>query len=111
MFAGILWMPVSWLLLSIFTPKALLDKYFKEPHFSLTETVMMKQFPGFLIRTAIFGWLLLFPSLDKKRNIKAVSNYMPRWYIVALNSFTVGVIVTILTMVALFFVLEFYPAT
>ncbi len=66
MFAGALWIPVTWLLLSIFTPKKLLNKYFKEPHFTLTETILMAQFPGFLLRTGIFGWLLLFPSLDKK---------------------------------------------
>ncbi|MGH1440262.1 MAG: hypothetical protein ACRBBR_09150 [Cellvibrionaceae bacterium] len=56
MFTGVLWIPLSWILLSIFTPKALLDKYFKEPHFTLTETIMMAQFPGFLIRTGIFAW-------------------------------------------------------
>ncbi len=100
-FIGLLWMPITWLLLSIFTPKKLLDKYFKEPHFSLTETIMLKEFPGFLMRTAIFGWLLIFPSLDKKRNIKNVSSYMPRWYAIALNVFNVGVISTLAVIVTI----------
>ncbi|MBX2807639.1 MAG: hypothetical protein KTR20_03320 [Cellvibrionaceae bacterium] len=59
---------LAWLLLSIFTPKTLLDNYFKERHFTLTETIMMRGFPGFLLRTTIFAWALLLPSLDKPRN-------------------------------------------
>ncbi len=94
MFAGVLWMPITWLLLSIFTPKALLDKYFKEPHFTVVETIFMAQFPGFLMRTAMFGWALFFPSLTKKRKIKDPIKYMPRWYAIALKTFIVGVAIT-----------------
>lgn len=95
-FTGALWIPASWLLLSIFTPQILLEKYFKEPHFTLTETILMAQFPGFLLRTAIFGWLLVLPKLDKKRKIKEVERYMPLWYAIALKLFT------IITMTILF---------
>jgi len=105
----ILWMPISWLLLSIFTPKVLLEKYFKEPHFTLTETVMMKSFPGFLLRTGIFGWLLLFPSLDKKRNIRDISDYMPKWYAVSLNVFTIVVMISVFLMITTFTLLKLYP--
>ncbi len=91
---GVLWMPITWLFLSIFTPKALLDKYFKEPHFTVVETIFMAQFPGFLMRTAMFGWALFFPSLTKKRKIKDPIKYMPRWYAVALKIFIIGVSVT-----------------
>lgn len=92
--AGVLWMPITWLLLSIFTPKPLLEKYFKEPHFTLTETVLMAQFPGFLIRTGIFAWLTLIPSLDRKRNIKDIKDYIPYWYSLALKIFMIGVVLT-----------------
>ncbi len=93
---GVLWIPVTWILLSIFTPKTLLEKYFKEPHFTLTETILMAQFPGFLLRTGIFAWLLLIPKVDKKRKIKNVKRYIPRWYAFALNTFTIGMIITFL---------------
>ncbi len=109
MLAFLLWMPLSWLLLSIFTPKKLLDKYFKEPHFTITETIIMKEFPGFLLRTGIFGWLLLFPRLDKKRNIKNIHKYIPQWYRIALNTFTIAVIVSVTLMIVLFLTLEFLP--
>lgn len=109
MIAGVLWMPTTWLLLSIFTPKTLLDKYFKEPHFSLTETILMAQFPGFLIRTGIFSWLALIPSLDKKRKIKNIEHYMPRWYSFALKGFMLGVIITMflfLSLMGILFLME-----
>ncbi len=101
MFAGVLWMPITWLLLSIFTPKTLLDKYFKEPHFTVVETIFMAQFPGFLIRTGIFAWLALLPSLDKKRKIKDVAKYVPHWYAIALKIFIVGVAITMLLFFSL----------
>ncbi len=91
MLTGVVWVPVTWLLLSVFTPKKLLNKYFKEPHFTQTETILMAQFPGSLMRTAIFAWLLIFPKLGrKKRKIKDVKDYMPRWYRVSLTVLTVG---------------------
>jgi len=92
--AGVLWIPITWYLLSAFTPKKLLEKYFKEPYFSLTETILMAQFPGFLIRTGIFGWVILLPSLDKKRNIRGIIHDMPLWYRIALNILIVGAMVS-----------------
>lgn len=105
MFAGIVWMPLTWLLLSIFTPKTLLEKYFKEPHFTLTETILMAQFPGFLLRTVIFGWLLVLPTLGKKRKIKEVKHYVPRWYAVALRLFIIACMVSLFLIVVLMGVL------
>ena len=99
---GFIWMPLTWLLLSIFTPKKLLDRYFKEPHFTLTETIMMREFPGFLFRTSIFGWAILVPSLDRKRNIKNVIDYIPAWYAILLKMLTIGALFIIL-VIAIFF--------
>jgi len=96
---GILWIPLTWWLLSAFTPKKLLERYFKEPHFTLAETILMAQFPGFLMRTSIFGWVILLPSLDKTRNIRGIIHDMPLWYRIALNIFIIG------TMLTLFLVL------
>ena len=104
MFSWLLWGPVTWLLLSIFTPKSLMEKYFKEPHFTLTETYMMRGWPGFLLRTGIFGWLLLIPSVDKKRNIKEVRKYMPLWYAIGLRILIIG------SMAILFLAVTLLPA-
>ena len=109
MFSGILWMPATWLLLSIFTPKTLLNRYFKEPHFTLTETVMMKMYPGFLIRTGIFGWLLVLPSVDRKRNIKNIRQYMPLWYAIGLRILIFGAVFTLVGMLGLMAFLMLLP--
>ncbi len=106
-FSGLLWMP-AWLLLSIFTPKALLKNYFKEPHFTPTETILLAQFPGFLFRTVIFAWAVVAPKLGEKRRIGNVKEHMPRWYRVALKIlvvhavFALTIIVTLLPVLLLF---------
>ena len=108
---GVLVLPLGWLLLSIFTPKTLLDRYFKEPHFTLAETYMLREFPGFLLRTSIWGWALVLPFLDRKRNIKNVRAYMPLWYATALRVLTFGMAFTftvILVLLILLFLLEDY---
>ena len=99
-FLGAIWIPLSWFLLSVITPKNLLNQYFKQPHFSLGETIMMAQFPGFLLRTTIFGWSLFFPKLTHKRQLMSVRDAMPAWYAWALRFFIVG------TMLTLFFFLS-----
>lgn len=98
---GLLWIPPLWLILSIFTPKKLLDQYFKQPHFSQTETVLMASFPGFLMRTVIFGWLVLIPSLDRKRELRGCIKVMPRWYRVALRIFIIGSMLTLIVVVGI----------
>ena len=88
MFAAFFWMPITWVLLTIFTPKPLLEKYFKEPHFTLKETIFLAEFPGSLLRTAMFGWMLVWPSrAHKVRKIYDVHLYMPNWYRRALKAF------------------------
>ncbi|MGH1486885.1 MAG: hypothetical protein ACRBCI_11735 [Cellvibrionaceae bacterium] len=104
---SILWLPITWVLLSVFTPKRLLEKYFKEPHFTQTETVMMREFPGFLLRTGIFGWLLLFPKLDNKRKIKDIDKHIPRWYNFFLKFFIIIDIAILLILFTSGFFLEF----
>ena len=98
--AGV-WVPVTWILLSVLTPKKLLDKYFKEPHFTLAETYMMRGYPGSLLRTGIFAWSLLLPSFGKKRQITESWKYMPRWYAIALIIFMCGCMITLLVTATL----------
>ncbi|SBS35573.1 hypothetical protein MSP8887_02417 [Marinomonas spartinae] len=93
---GLLWQPPLWILLTFFTPKKLLDTYFKEPHFSQGEVVFMSRFPLSLFRTSIFGWVLFLPSLDKKRKIRNCYEVMPTWYRIGL------ILLTISTMLIMF---------
>ncbi|SBS32063.1 hypothetical protein MSP8886_02328 [Marinomonas spartinae] len=93
---GLLWQPPLWILLTFFTPKKLLNTYFKEPHFSQGELIFMSRFPWSLFRTSIFGWILFLPFLDKKRNIRNCYEVMPTWYRIGL------ILLTISTMLIMF---------
>lgn len=103
------WIPICWLLLSIFTPQSLLTKYFKEPYFTLTETVMLKSFPGFLLRTIIFAGALLLPRLAKKRLITDIHQYMPKWYVISLKIFLIGVFITLGIIILTYLILTITP--
>lgn len=69
-----------WLILTIFTPKKILKKYLTSPYFNESEIDLLRSFPISLLRTGIFGWVTLFPFLDKKRGIKDCRKMMPKWY-------------------------------
>ncbi|WP_221797091.1 hypothetical protein [Oceanobacter mangrovi] len=66
-----------WLGLTVFTPKSFLDRFFREPYFSPGELVVMSQSPGRHMRTAIFVWGMVFPSLIRKRGIREIRNHAP----------------------------------
>jgi len=93
-----IWTPTFWSLLTFFTPKKLLDTYFKEPHFSQGELIFMNRFPVSLFRTVIFGWVLVLPSLDKKRKIRDCHEVMPLWYKLALKFFIISSMVILVTI-------------
>ena len=97
LFAAFFWLPTSWVLLTVLTPKSLLEKYFKEPHFTFKETIFLAQFPGSLMRTAMFGWMLVWPSRAHKiRKIYDVHLYMPNWYRRALKALIYADIFTLI---------------
>ncbi len=101
------YVPIFWFFLSIITPKKVLNQYFREPHFSLTEIHLMREFPGFLIRTAIFGWITVFPSLDRKRNLKNLPNELPVWYSVLLQLLIISSQLLLLIFIFFFISLEY----
>ncbi len=68
----------------------------------------MAQFPGSLLRTAIFGWMLVFPKLgNKKRRISNVKDFMPPWYRMALRVYIFSATFTLATVVVLMPILGF----
>lgn len=88
--SGLIWLPIWWLL-DILTPKTMLDRYFKEPHFNHGELVAFNLFPASLMRVSIFGWGLWFPSLAKKRKLTNLAEGTPKWYAVSLKVFTAAI--------------------
>ena len=84
-----LWMPPVWLLMRFITPKELVKRYFKSPHFTSAELVLFSGFPGTLMRTGIFMNLCIMPSRGKKRQMTDLREHVPAWYIYASKIFMV----------------------
>ena len=102
---GLIWIPTLWSLLTLFTPKKLMDSYFKEPHFTQTELIFMSRFPVSLLRTAMFGSVLLFPFLDKTRKIRHCHEVMPIWYKLALQIFIISSMLLLMVILGILFFL------
>lgn len=79
-FFGFITVPTLWLFLTLTTPKIIMKKYFKPPHYTYNETQIMDSFPLSFIRTAIFSWITVFPSLGRKRKMEDIRKHMPTWY-------------------------------
>ena len=90
-FAGLLWFPVI-LVVTLVTPKILLNKYFKQPHFNAGELIVFGSFPGFFMRTALFCRLYLTPKAVKGRNLDGFVEDSPKWYRMAVLSTYIGFI-------------------
>lgn len=76
---GFLWIPLL-ATVTLLTPRKLLDKYFKEPHFNKGELITFNSFPTTLMRTSVFCRLYLTPSAEKGRNLYGFVDDSPRWY-------------------------------
>lgn len=77
-------------ILAILTPKKLLEKYFKEPHFSQLELEFMSGIPGGYFRTMVFAWTVIRPTKSHvKRNIADCHKVMPKWYFYSLKALLV----------------------
>ena len=83
----LLWMPATWLLMRFLTPKQLVERYFKKPHFTNAELALFSHFPGTLMRTGIFMNLCVLPKKGKKRKIINIRDNVSNWYVVLSHIF------------------------
>lgn len=63
-----------------FTPKSVVDKYFKPPYFSAAFVEFYSGFPIVLYRGIMFMRLAAYPKSGKKRNLTEVYKELPGWY-------------------------------
>lgn len=107
MIAGVVVIGPLWLVLSLAAPKSLMSRYFKEPHFAHSETIIFSVFPGFLLRTIIFAWTLVLQHFGFKsfRNLEGIRQAMPAWYAYALYFFIYYTMLSLILVVILFAVL------
>ncbi len=67
-------------IMHILMPKKILENYFKEPHFSITEITMFTGIPFGYMRTATFMRALAFPASGKRRGVENAYKLAPVWY-------------------------------
>lgn len=69
------------LVMHVLMPQAVLDRYWKEPHFRPFELMLFSGWSFFApYRTVMFMWAFMFPRLGKKRGIAEAYRLVPRWY-------------------------------
>jgi len=76
-----LWVPPTWWLMGFITPKRLVERYFKAPHFSRAELSFMSFFPGNMMRTGIFMASTFQERYRRGRKLSDYLKYTPRWYV------------------------------
>lgn len=103
-----LWMPPTWLLMQCLTPKDVVKRYFKRPHFTLGELALFSRFPGSLIRTGIFMNVCTWPKWGRKRELSKIVTFAPSWYVTASKLFVGSAIVHATIMILLFVPLLIY---
>ena len=61
-------------------PQNILETYFKEPYFKLSEIAAFSGFPFGYIRTVMFMRVLGFPTSGKKRGVEKAHEIAPAWF-------------------------------
>ena len=79
LFSGMLGLILIFIM-HILMPKKVLETYFKEPHFSITEITMFTGIPFGYMRTAMFMRALAFPASGKRRGVENAYKLAPVWY-------------------------------
>ncbi|MDP3188991.1 hypothetical protein [Limnobacter sp.] len=75
--------PTSWVLLTWVTPKSVIDRYVRPPHFSEFEAVAYRYFPTSLIRTNLFSLAIAIPLARRIRKFGDIHKQVPLWFNVA----------------------------
>ena len=72
------------LIMHFLMPQAVLDRYWKEPHFRPFELMLFSGWSFFApMRTIMFMWAFMFPRLGKRRGILEPHRLVPQWYRIA----------------------------
>ena len=80
-FTGIIWLPVAIIAMQLLTPKILVERYFKEPHFSTFELGALSVFPGTVLRTSIFVGSCFQERYRRNRKLDGFLDLAPTWYV------------------------------
>lgn len=95
------WVPLGCLAMRFVTPRQVVKRYFREPHFSKAELVLLSHFPGSLLRTAIFMGATFQQRYRRGRQLEGYLDVVPAWYAVTSKCFVIGAIIHGAVMVLL----------
>ena len=98
--SAVIWLPLI-LFVTLATPKYLLERYFKEPHFNRGELIAFDSFPIFFMRTALFCRLYLTPKAVKGRKLYGFVEDSPKWYKISVLTVYLGFVLHSLIVFAL----------
>ena len=99
------------LILHVLMPKAVLDRYWKEPHFRPFELMLFSGWSFFApMRTIMFMWMFLFPHAGRRRGILEPHRLVPRWYRITAIVMDVWMIIMFIVVgsALLYFTVYFY---
>ncbi len=74
--------PIFIVIMHLFIPKPVLDKYFKPPYFKAGECAFLTGILLGPIRTVMFMRVLGFPGSGKKRGMTEAYKLAPHWYVI-----------------------------
>ena len=97
--------PLSMLLLTWLTPKAVIERFVRPPYFSEFEALAYRYFPSSWIRTLLFSFVISIPFLRKIRGLGDMHLHVPLWFNYACRLFVYGVIGAMMLFILLLFAL------
>jgi len=80
-FTGIIWVPLASIAMLLLTPKILVERYFKAPHFTQAELGALSVFPDTVRRTSIFVGSCFQERYQRKRKLDGFLDLAPTWYV------------------------------
>lgn len=66
--------------LTTFTPRSVIDRYVRPPHFTEFESVAYRHFPSSWIRTLLFSVAISFPFFRRFRHFGPIYKNVPMWF-------------------------------
>jgi len=73
--------PLFFLIMALLMPRNVVERYFREPHFSRSEQAVYTAVPFSFMRVVSMAWLIAFPRFGRKRKMTDVHQYCPNWYV------------------------------
>lgn len=99
------WALPTLLVIQLITPRKIVDRYFKQPHFNFGETVVLSHFPGSLLRTIVFMGGCISERYRTGRKLDSYLGVVPKWYVAVSRFYMTAVFLHLFSVFGIMFVL------